>query len=80
MKNRKPLLLVLVLLVLVGLVAVAPCCFCGFVSFLRPLLRNPSQLIGQPAPDFTLNDLEGDDVSLSDFRGRVVLLNFWSSG
>lgn len=35
---------------------------------------------GQPAPDFTLDDLEGQSVSLSDFKGQVVFLDFWSRG
>lgn len=35
--------------------------------------------IGMTAPDFTLEDLDGRSVSLSDFRGQVVLLNFWAS-
>ena len=35
---------------------------------------------GQPASDFTLDDLEGQSVSLSDFRGRAVFLDFWSNG
>ena len=30
-----------------------------------------------PAPNFTLPDLDGNQVSLSSFRGKVVLLNFW---
>jgi peroxiredoxin len=30
------------------------------------------------APDFTLPDLEGKKVSLSSFRGRSVILNFWT--
>lgn len=31
------------------------------------------------APDFTLNYLNGEEVSLSDFRGKVVFLNFWAT-
>jgi len=32
-----------------------------------------------PAPDFELTDLTGRPVRLQDFRGRVVLLNFWAT-
>ena len=35
---------------------------------------------GQPAPDFTIDDLQGQSVSLSDFRGQAVFLDFWSNG
>jgi peroxiredoxin len=31
------------------------------------------------APDFTLESLEGDTTSLSDYQGKVVLLNFWAT-
>jgi peroxiredoxin len=30
------------------------------------------------APDFTLNDICGKQVTLSQFRGKIVVLNFWS--
>jgi cytochrome c biogenesis protein CcmG/thiol:disulfide interchange protein DsbE len=33
----------------------------------------------QIAPDFTLRDAEGRQVSLSDYRGKIVLLNFWAT-
>jgi thiol-disulfide isomerase/thioredoxin len=36
-------------------------------------------IVGQPAPDFTLRDLDGEAVTLSDLRGRVVLVNFWAT-
>ena len=36
-------------------------------------------LPGQPAPDFTLRDEAGQLVSLHDFRGQVVYLDFWAS-
>ena len=31
------------------------------------------------APDFTVYDLDGNEVHLSDFRGKPVVLNFWAS-
>lgn len=35
--------------------------------------------IGAMAPDFTMKDTEGKDVSLSSFRGKYVLIDFWAS-
>ncbi len=35
--------------------------------------------VGKLAPDFTLTGLDGQEVSLSDFRGKPVLINFWAS-
>ena len=32
-----------------------------------------------PAPDFTVTDAAGNEVKLSDFRGKGVVLNFWAS-
>ena len=34
---------------------------------------------GMPAADFTLTDLDGHQQSLSQYRGKVVLLNFWAT-
>jgi thiol-disulfide isomerase/thioredoxin len=34
---------------------------------------------GQTAPDFTLKDLNGHPVTLSQFKGKVVVLNFWAT-
>lgn len=35
--------------------------------------------VGQPAPAFTIDNLEGKPVSLTDFKGKFVLLDFWAS-
>ncbi|MBL7165624.1 MAG: TlpA family protein disulfide reductase [Dehalococcoidales bacterium] len=35
--------------------------------------------LDKPAPDFTLKDLDGNTVRLSDLRGKVVFLNFWAT-
>jgi len=32
-----------------------------------------------PAPDFTLEDMDAKKFSLKDYRGKVVLLNFWAT-
>jgi peroxiredoxin len=60
------------------------------LAFLTPALMitgcssgSPTQsiaIIGEPAPDFTLQNLDGESVSLSDLRGSPVLINFWNTG
>jgi thiol-disulfide isomerase/thioredoxin len=41
------------------------------------LLRNLQP--GMPAPEFTQNDRDGNPLSLSDFKGKYVLIDFWAS-
>lgn len=36
-------------------------------------------LMGKPAPAFVLEDLQGHKVALSDYKGKVVLINFWAT-
>ncbi|MDQ6747988.1 MAG: TlpA family protein disulfide reductase [Candidatus Dormibacteraeota bacterium] len=61
-----------------ALAALVVLCGC---SLQHPLeAANQSQAtVGQPAPDFTGSDLDGKSISLRDFRGHPVLLNFWAS-
>ena len=40
---------------------------------------DPQPLKGKPAPAFTLTDLNGEKVSLADYKGKAVLLNFWAT-
>ncbi|HXP66189.1 MAG TPA: TlpA disulfide reductase family protein [Steroidobacteraceae bacterium] len=35
-------------------------------------------IVGKPAPDFVLRGLDGRNLRLSEFRGQVVLVNFWA--
>jgi peroxiredoxin len=35
--------------------------------------------IGQPAPDFTMNDANGKPISLSSYKGKITLVDFWAS-
>ncbi|RKU05864.1 hypothetical protein C6503_26860 [Candidatus Poribacteria bacterium] len=45
----------------------------------KPLRTDPSEWIGKPAPDFQVTDLKGEELSLKDYRGQVVLLDFWAT-
>ena len=36
-------------------------------------------VIGSPAPDFTMKDVNGKNITLSDYKGKYVLLDFWAS-
>ena len=40
---------------------------------------NPRKWIGKPAQDFQVTDLKGEELSLKDLRGRIVLLDFWAT-
>jgi peroxiredoxin len=41
--------------------------------------QQPYALLGQPAPEFTLRAAAGANVRLSEHRGEVVVVSFWSS-
>jgi peroxiredoxin len=56
--------------------------FCVLIPAVRAQPPSPfdvEKLSGQKAPEFTLKDLAGNQVSLSSFRGKTVLLNFWAT-
>ena len=38
-----------------------------------------AKLPGKPAPDFTLPDLDGNQVSLHAYKGKLIFLNFWAT-
>jgi peroxiredoxin len=49
----------------------------------QEFLKNPSAFLKsdapRPAPSFKLKDLNGNTVSLEDYKGKVVLLDFWAT-
>ena len=61
----------------------------GFAGCSSPVLGPVRNVLGPvetdvptapvPAPDFSLQDLSGATVSLADYRGRTVLLDFWAT-
>jgi cytochrome oxidase Cu insertion factor (SCO1/SenC/PrrC family) len=64
---------ILVAILLCGLLAGS--CMC--LDLISLMGMQPLE-VGTEAPEFTLPDVDGEQVSLSDFDGQVVLLNFWS--
>ena len=72
--GRNPLALVVVVIVAVGMLIF------GFHMARRSSPTRPMGLAyATPAPDFTLEALDGKNMSLSDLRGKAVLLNFWAT-
>ncbi len=45
--------------------------------FYEPPAEAP--VVGATAPDFTLTNLDGEEVTLSQFRGKPVIVNFWAT-
>ena len=54
----------------------------GYTSYYKELNQKLRQIkvlsIGEIAPDITLNDLNGNPLSLSSLKGKYVLLDFWA--
>ncbi len=42
-------------------------------------IANKAPAKKQPAPDWQLKDLDGNPVKQADFKGKVVILNFWAT-
>ena len=51
----------------------------GFVPFDGWSMGSRVPVVGMPAEDFHLVDLEGNSQSLSQYRGKIVLVNFWAT-
>jgi peroxiredoxin len=48
------------------------------LSPVGPSWAAPPTLVGKDAPDFALKGLDGRNLRMSEFRGQVVLVNFWA--
>ena len=50
-----------------------------FLVSAQVLGQTEKKMVGTTAPDFTLKDLDGKKISLHDYKGRVILINFWGT-
>ena len=73
---KKVLLIVGIVVVLVGVTVYAD--RATRVNVKLPGAR-PDTAIGKPEPEVTFKDLDGKNVPLSQYKGKVVLLNFWAT-
>ena len=44
-----------------------------------PADNRPTAKLGQPAPSLEGTDVDGKTIKLSDYRGKVVVLDFWAT-
>lgn len=66
---RDNLSTVLIILVLLGV----------FAYQRIPMYQTANQMESKIAPEFQLTDLNGNHLKLSDYKGKVVLINFWAT-
>lgn len=59
---------------------VASLLLAGFFFILNPLTRASEGIVGESAPNFTLTDSNGKTHSLSDYRGKIVVLEWLNYG
>ncbi|WP_316845464.1 TlpA disulfide reductase family protein [Pedobacter psychrodurus] len=69
-----------------GLLALLCLCICISASAQTAISKTDSlhnklltEMIKLPSPGFTLKDLDGNTVSLKDLKGKVIVLDFWST-
>jgi len=72
--NFRTLILIVLMTIGVGIIILLQLKDSTFNTSGKPPLGK-----GVPAPNFSLPDLEGKKVSLTDFKGKVVLLNIWAT-
>ena len=83
--NRKTTVVMFLLLSLTAAPAISGCGDGqkGTAAETPPAVEQPAAApsfgVGQPAPDFTLASLAGGEISLSQFRGKAVLVDFWAT-
>ena len=64
----------------IAIYGVVALCLLGLYIASRRTAQQPKpKASGNLAPDFTVKDIDGRMLTLSDYKGKVVLLNFWAT-
>ena len=48
-------------------------------SIPQPINKKVEDWVGEPAPDFKVKDLNGEELSLEKYKGHIILLDFWAT-
>lgn len=78
-KNIRELIIYLIVFIAIIVLAVAGYNYLVSKSSITPDGESLQQNTEKPAPDFTVTDKDGNKVSLSDFGGKPVVINFWAT-
>jgi cytochrome c biogenesis protein CcmG, thiol:disulfide interchange protein DsbE len=65
------------ILLVAALITTSPCVYPQTAAKTAPSATNTP--VGRTASDFTRNTLDGKPIRLSNYRGKLVLLNFWAT-
>ena len=69
---------ILVAVLMIGLIGGASVLYNSLSADYAPV-QNVTEAAVKQAPDFTVTDQDGNEVKLSDFFGKPIVLNFWAS-
>jgi thiol-disulfide isomerase/thioredoxin len=62
-----------------GIIIFSPCIIVVMIFLITVHPRCAGGQEREAAPEFSMNDLQGVNQSLSEYRGKVVIINFWAS-
>lgn len=72
MKKKRLIIRIVILALLAGAI--------GYTLFVNLTKDDVEKMeVGKEAPDFVLQDLNGEKLQLSDYKGKGILLNFWAT-